>query len=132
MTNFTEGVLYMKKTLLDQKTRTIVCDFLKRMAFLALSAAAFVLLGHYISRNTEYEYTDTVKNAMDTEFIKETGNICKLVLENEKLVIYSATGEPEIADADTGMLTEYDRSILENGISADREKISEIIESLMS
>ena len=122
----------MKKTLLDQKTQTIVCDFLKRMAFLALSAATFVLLGHYISRNTEYEYTDTAKNTMDTELIQETGNICKLVLEDEKLVIYSATGEPEVADADTGMLTEYDRSILENGISADREKISEIIESLMS
>ena len=123
----------MKRLLSAEKVRRITLKLLSHLTFLALSVLAFLLIAHYVSLNTEYEYTDIEKTSGTGEHITAADEpLYTLVLENDKLVIYSEDGSAEYVDTDTRLLTEYDRELLGKGISAGIDEINNIIGSLMS
>ena len=124
---------YMNKSSLRKNIRNLLPELLKRILFLFLSALAFLLIGHYVSRNVEYEYTDIEKTSVTPKAVHDSnGHLYTLTLENEKLVIYSADGKSEFVDADTKLFTEYDKALLHSGITGDINEINNIIGYLTS
>lgn len=121
----------MKLPTLSEASAKAIRIFIFRMIFLLFSGAIFLLLAYYIPRNTRYEYADTVKY---TEKLADTTeNRCTLVLEDEKLVVYSAGGSQRtVTNADISSLTEYDIQLLKKGISASANEINEILGSFGS
>lgn len=123
----------MKNTSHAKASTKAIKVFLLRMSFLMCSAAIFMLLTYYIPQNTHYEYTDSKSSAAHGEAAAtEYSNACTLVLENGKLVIYSADGRRNVTDTDTESLTEYDIQLLSEGIHASYDEIYELLEAIGS
>ncbi len=124
----------MKRSFLSKFPKKAITDFLKKVTFLLCSASVFLLLGYYIPQNTEYEYTNTQKTSVLPQNISSSDEtLCTLVLKNGNLVVcYDDGTTNNITQADTSVLTEYDKQLLSEGICATEQEIYELLEALMS
>ena len=108
----------------------------KKLAFLAGMLLVFALLKEYIPRNTTYEYTETEKNAVNTQLVpytEEKSSLYTLRLCDGVIGVYRSDGTLEYtAEIDPELLTDYDLELLREGICAEQEELSELIGGLMS
>ena len=124
----------MKKFRIKKIPKPILISFISKMAFLLFSVLIFFTLTYYIPRNTEYEYTENTQSSKKSVIsFTEREPIHKVVLENDKLVIYRSDGSVSVANGiDTDMLTEYDIRLFSEGIAVTEDELYELIESMMS
>lgn len=127
----------MKKIHLPKIPAEGLALFSARLAFLAGIILVFRLVQLYIPQNLTYEYANEEKSvvpAVEIYFQNETDSALRtLRLDGNTLVVYDSNGTAEYSVyIDAEKLTDYDRSLLSEGICASSSELSELIGELLS
>ena len=115
-------------------TSELAC-FARHLATLSLIVLVFSLLLKYIPQKATYEDTGAEKNLTASQSLIPSYEpmLCTLKLCGDTLGIYSSAGILEYtAKIDPNLLTDYDRRLLDEGICATYDELSELICELLS
>lgn len=95
----------------------------------------FLLCARLIPAGISYEYKDADKSTFRTSEKADevTGSLFVLRENGDKIGVYSSDGTHlQDIDINIGILPEYDRRLLAEGVVAEPEELSELIFSLLS
>ena len=107
----------------------------KRLATLSAFILIFALLSKYIPKGATYEYKGDGESVEGCEItlLPQVSSLCTLRLSGSTLGIYNHSGVLEYtAEIDTDILTDYDKRLLSEGIVADYDELSVLIDELLS
>lgn len=114
---------------------TSLCAFCIKLILPLSLIVIFLLCAHLIPASLTYEYTAADKSTFRaSEQITAPENSMYVIrASGEKIGIFDASGT-HIKNIDINIreLPEYDRKLLSEGIIADKDELSELIEALLS
>ncbi len=127
----------MKKTPSEAGRSLYSCtiSLLTKLLLPVFLVLLFLLCARFIPGKITYEYKAADKNAAQTV---NNGSVPESTLyiiraQDGKIAVFEASGAfVKTVDINVSELPEYDRRLLVEGIVAEKEELSELIESLLS
>lgn len=124
----------MKNANLKNKLSPAIAKFGKKMSVCAAIIAFFALLLYFIPQNVTYEYNNAASTNQKVKSAQpSTQELRTLRLSNGKIGVFKSDGTLlRSVELNTELLTNYDISLLQSGITATEKEISELLASLES
>ncbi len=124
----------MKNANLKNKLFPALAKFGKKISVCAAIIAFFALLPNFIQQNVTYEYGNAASTNQKIKSAQpQAEELRTLRLSNGKIGVFKSDGTLlRSIELNTELLTSYDVSLLESGITATEKEIAELLASFGS